>query len=322
MTPNDHGDGLPWAQAWRDASRAFWATSLPSEHFRTSAGPGVAPRVAEIIRATDARLRHPADLTIVDIGCGDGALLSLVREQCPDLEGRARWIGIDLRPFARPDVESLTAMCPTQIPGAPFVGVVMAHEWLDELPCDVVERDADGVDRVLLVDREGCEVLGPALSDGDGCARLGVDAVVAREWLDRWWPLRDPGDRAEVGWRRDRAWAWMGSLLERGTALVTDYGHDRDSRGEADRRGTLVAYRGGRVVTPVPDGTCGVTAHVAVDACAHALPGTVLSTQRDEIPRAHLSDSVDSGDVAAYFDNLRLRDHSRLGGIRWLRWER
>lgn len=319
--PHDHRDGLPWARAWQAASREFWATSLPSEHFRTSAGPGVAQRVADIIRATDARLGHPAELTIVDIGCGDGALLSLVREHCLDLEGRARWIGIDLRPFSRPGVESVTAMCPTLIPGAPFVGVVMAHEWLDELPCDVVERDGDGVDRIVLIDREGCEVLGPALSDEGSCAQVGVDADAAREWLERWWPLRDPGDRAEIGWRRDHAWAWMGSLLERGTALVTDYGQDRDSRGDADRRGTLVAYRDGRVVSPVPDGTCGVTAHVALDACAHALPGTVQSTQRDEIPRAHMSDSVDSGDVAAYFDTLRLRDRSRLGAIRWLRWE-
>lgn len=319
---HDHPDGLPWAQAWQAASREFWATSLPSEHFRTSAGPVVAQRVAEIVRATDARLGHPAELTIVDIGCGDGALLSLVQESCPDLEARARWIGIDLRPFSRPGVESVTARCPTQIPGAPFVGVVMAHEWLDELPCDVVERDADGVDRIVLIDGDGCEVLGPALSDADGCARLAVEAAAAREWLDRWWPLRAPGDRAEIGWRRDRAWAWMGSLLERGTALVTDYGHDRDSRGEAERRGTLVAYRSGHVVAPVPDGTCGVTAHVAIDACAQALPGTVDSTQRDEIPRPHISSGADVGDVAAYFDTLLLRDRSRLGDIRWLRWER
>ncbi|MEY2965388.1 MAG: hypothetical protein RLZZ228_1201 [Actinomycetota bacterium] len=320
--PHDHRDGLPWARAWQAASREFWATSLPSEHFRTSAGPGVAQRVADIIRATDARLGHPAELTIADIGCGDGALLSLVQEHCPDLEGRTRWIGIDLRPFTRPGVESITAMCPTQIPGAPFVGVVMAHEWLDELPCDVVERDTNGVDRIVLVDRDGCEVLGPALSDAAACARVGVDAAAAREWLDRWWSLRDPGDRAEIGWRRDRAWSWMGSLLERGTALVTDYGHDRHSRREADRHGTLVAYRGGHVVAPVPDGTCGVTAHVALDACAQALPGTVHTTQRDEIPRAQLSDTIDARDVAVYFDTLRVRDRSRLGDIGWLRWER
>jgi SAM-dependent MidA family methyltransferase len=313
---------VPWAHAWREASRGFWAKANPSEHFRTSAGPQVAHLVADIVKATDERLGHPEDFIVLDIGCADGELLELVRERSPGLRGRARWVGVDIRPFDRRGVTCVMADCPTPIPGSPFVGVVMAHEWLDEIPCDIVERDDHGVDRIVMVDRYGVESLGPALSDDVGCAGVGIDGVRVREWLSRWWPLRNPGDRAEVGMSRDQAWSWMGALLVRGTALVTDYGHDRDSRIGAGPGGSLVGYRSGRLVRPVPDGSCGLTAHVALDSCAATLPGTSVSRQRDEIPQAELSEHPGTLDVQAYFDTLRLRDRSRLGGIRWLRWER
>ncbi|MGW2851170.1 SAM-dependent methyltransferase, partial [Streptomyces sp. NPDC001215] len=42
--------------------------------------------------------------------------------------------------------------------------------------------------------------------------------------------------------------------------------------------GTLTGFRAGREVAPVPDGSCDITAHVALDACA--LPGARLLTQR------------------------------------------
>ena len=96
--------------------------------------------------------------------------------------------------------------------------------------------------------------------------------------------------------------------------------HDRHSRRGGGSARDLGRVSGGHVVAPVPDGTCGVTAHVALDACAQALPGTVHTTQRDEIPRAQLSDTIDARDVAVYFDTLRVRDRSRLGDIGWLRW--
>ncbi|HBF78819.1 MAG TPA: hypothetical protein DD420_02430, partial [Streptomyces sp.] len=60
------------------------------------------------------------------------------------------------------------------------------NEWLDNVPADVAEADADGVARRVLVRRS------------DGAERLGdpVTGADAR-WLERWWPLARPGDRAE-----------------------------------------------------------------------------------------------------------------------------
>jgi hypothetical protein len=86
-------------------------------------------------------------------------------------------------------------------------------------------------------------------------------------WLDAWWPEPVPGGRAEIGRPRDLAWADAVRVVDRGVALAVDYGHLRTGR-PVD--GTLTGYRNGRQVPPVPDGSCDLTAHVAMDAVATA----------------------------------------------------
>ena len=315
------GEPLPWSQAWGSAARAFWSNAEPGRHFRTSVGPALADRMAALVRETDARLGHPDELTVADIGCGDGELLELLRQRCTDLHPRVRWLGIDVRPVARHGIDTLALECPAEIAGAPLIGAVMAHEWLDEIPCDIVERDDDGIDRLVLVKPSGVEVLGPSIDDDDSCALLGVDAVVLRTWLERWWPLRDPGERAEIGAARDHAWRWLGELISAGTILATDYGHIRHERLERHRHGTLAAYRAGRIVRPSPDGTVNLTAHVAVDSCAEALPGTSLTRQREEIAASSLGDRPSAEDVEGYFAGLHLRESGAWGSVSWLRWD-
>ena len=310
-----------WRRAWSDAARRFWASEEPHRHFTTSTSAALADRIAVLVHEIDARLDHPDSLTVVDVGCGDGSLLALVRERCADLRSRARWIGIDVRPGSTDGVEHVVARVPCALPLGPVDGLVMAHEWLDEIPCDVVARDDAGVDRIVLVDESGDESLGPALDDDEGCARHDVDAARARAWLDRWWPLHDPGDRAEIGAPRDAAWAWMAGLLASGTALATDYGHTRPERIAHHRVGTLTGYRHGRVVRPVPDGQVNLTAHVALDSCVAALTGTTLTRQRDELAVLPLAQEPSVADVERHFASLRLRDPARLGGVGWLRWD-
>ena len=310
-----------WRRAWSDAARRFWASEEPHRHFTTSTSAALADRIAVLVHEIDARLDHPDSLTVVDVGCGDGSLLALVRERCADLRSRARWIGIDVRPGSTDGVEHVVARVPCALPLGPVDGLVMAHEWLDEIPCDVVARDDAGVDRIVLVDESGDESLGPALDDDEGCARHDVDAARARSWLDRFWPLREPGDRAEVGTSRDDAWAWMTGLLSSGTALATDYGHVRADRIAGHREGTLTAYRLGRLVRPVPDGTVNLTAHVALDACVQSLDGTVLTRQREEVASASLGRQPSAREIEHHFATLRLRDPARLGHVGWLRWD-
>jgi hypothetical protein len=71
-------------------------------------------------------------------------------------------------------------------------------------------------------------------------------------WLDRWWPLAEPGERAEIGRTRDEAWAGVVRRIEVGVAVAIDYA----ASPRRHRHGTLAAYRHGRAVEPVPDGSC------------------------------------------------------------------
>lgn len=312
---------LPWSRAWERAARSFWASTTPPEHFATSAGDVLADRLATVVMDVHARLGASDDFTVMDVGAADGALLASIRERCSLIGSRSRWLAVDVREHFVPGVEGVVAHVPGPLPGTPVRGVVMAHEWLDEIPLDVVERDADGDDRIVLVDDSGAEVLGPSLRDDGACETWGVDAAATREWLVRWWPLREPGDRAEIGISRDAAWSWLTRLVASGLALAVDYGHDAAQRQDALRHGTLAGYRDGRAADPVPDGSVNITAHVAIDSCAAAVPGTSVTRQIDEVTPAALPHGATAADVQRYFDARRLRQPAGLGGFAWMRWE-
>ncbi|MGZ3141220.1 SAM-dependent methyltransferase [Lentzea chajnantorensis] len=137
-------------------------------------------------------------------------------------------------------------------------------------------------------------------------------------WIARWWPLAD-GEQAEVGAPRDAAWAAAVSRV-RGAALAVDYGHLVSSR-----RFTLTGYRAGRQVPPVFDGSCDITAHVALDACAEAAGGDrVLVSQRDALTALGLTGEVTGSgwewlESAARAGRIaELRDPAGLGAFGWL----
>jgi SAM-dependent MidA family methyltransferase len=199
-----------------------------------------------------------------------------------------------------------------------IVGVLLATEWLDNVPLDVVEIDDDGRARRVLVDRKsGEESLGPLIDAAD------------RFWLARWWPVGGtPGERAEVGWPRDVAWADAVGKVRTGCALAVDYGHDRRGR---PGLGTLTGYRGGRQVRPVPDGGCDLTAHVAMDAVACAVGSAyAMVTQREALRALGVDGGRPSLDLArtdpgGYVRALaaagaagELIDPAGLGGHCWL----
>jgi SAM-dependent MidA family methyltransferase len=206
--------------------------------------------------------------TVVDVGAGRGELTRSLLDLAPDLTLVA--VEIADRPDDLPPSVTWTDVVPEGIDA-----LVVANEWLDNIPLDVVEVDAEHVVRQIEVNVEtGEERLGPPASP----AQAG--------WLGDWWPLADApaGARAEIGEPRDSAWADVVRRLRSGLALAIDYGHLRASRPAV---GTLAAYRAGRMVAPVPDGSCDITAHVAVDAAAHAgehlggaTGGTLLTSQR------------------------------------------
>jgi SAM-dependent MidA family methyltransferase len=264
---------LTWRAAMQEAlygSGGFYARGeCPAAHFRTSvhASPRYAAAVLDLLREVDRSLGHPGRLDLVDIGAGQGELLTQVLSMArhlpddpatPSLAQRISPHAVDLtpRPAALDGQIRWHRPEPSRITGPPRItGLVIANEWLDTIPLDVAELAGDGP-RLVLVDPATCAERPGPLADGADQA-----------WLRRWWPLRRVGDRAEIGVPRCAAWADVVGRLEAGLALGADYGHVRTDR---PAQGTLAGYRDGRPVRPIPDGSRDITAHVAIDACAAA----------------------------------------------------
>ncbi|HTL24302.1 MAG TPA: hypothetical protein VL281_09760, partial [Mycobacteriales bacterium] len=84
-----------------------------------------------------------------------------------------------------------------------------------------------------------------------------------------------------------------------------------------DRRPTLTGYRSGRQVPPVPDGSCDLTAHVALDAVA-AATGSVLVRQREALQALGVSAALPGEGLVAASQARELLDPDGLGGFGWL----
>ncbi|WP_246053245.1 SAM-dependent methyltransferase [Actinocorallia herbida] len=211
-----------------------------------------AEAVARLLATVDTALGGPARLDFVDMGAGDGALAEGVLAALPEeLRARVRATAVEVAP--RPS-RTVPGLVWATEPPARITGLVVANEWLDNVPLDLAVRTPEGP-RLVLVDGSGRE----------GTGREPDPADLA--WLVRWWPdSRWPeGERAEIGRTRDVAWAGLVDRLDAGLAVAADYAHDAETR-----RPTLTGYRDGLAVAPVPDGTCDITAHVALDSAAEA----------------------------------------------------
>ena len=229
--------------------RAAWGASLATRHgaggpgvdFTTAAAAGD-PRLPVLARAL-ARLCSELGLTrVVDVGCGDGALVRA-------LTGLGlSCTGVELG---------------EEIPA--FEGLLIAHEWLDDVPCTVVDGSSE------------------VMADGS----LAPASLADLAWLERWWPVRS--GPVESGLARDRAWADALDRLARGVAVCVDYGHTLASR---PLQGTLSAHRAGVLVDPVADGSCWLTAHVALDS----LEGRVVP---DALERLGVTGDVRAPDCLA-----------------------
>ncbi|MCF1597443.1 SAM-dependent methyltransferase [Streptomyces muensis] len=263
-------------RGWRAAAEAalygpegfYCRPEGPAGHFRTSvhASPLFAGAVARLLCRVDEALGRPAPLDLVDMAAGRGELVTGVLAALPaEVAARTRAYAVEVadRPDTLdPRIEWLTE------PPRGVHGLLFANEWLDNVPLEVAEVDSAGVPRLVLVRRDGAERLGEPV------------AGAKARWLARWWPSASAaeGTRAEIGLPRDEAWAGAVAALDRGLAVAVDYAHTASTRPPF---GTLTGFREGRETAPVPDGSCDITAHVALDACA--LPGARLLSQRDAL---------------------------------------
>jgi SAM-dependent MidA family methyltransferase len=278
-----------WAAAWQTAlygPAGFYRQDRgPAGHFATSTQGG--PLMGSVLAAALVRLMGARGLhTLVDVGCGRGELLGEVIRVAPAL----RCVGVDV--VARPDLPAGVewvrspggALLPPELSSLTGT-LLLAHEWLDVIPCPVGQVDDHGLLREVLVDPStGRELLGGAVTGAD------------LRWCRTWWPTvvgpdARPGDRVEVGRSRDQAWESLVSRLTSGLAVAVDYGHARADRPAA---GTLTGYREGRQVRPVPDGSCDITAHVAMDS----LGADELVDQRTALRRLGVSGATPPRELA------------------------
>jgi SAM-dependent MidA family methyltransferase len=289
----------------------------PRSHFRTSvhATPRFAAAVLVLLHRVDAALGRPRRIDLVDVGAGRGELLGAIAATVePDLDDRLRLTAVDLAP--RPADLPAQVTWTDRIPE--LTGLLIANEWLDDVPVDVVEHTTRGLRRIL-VTPAGAESLGPAPPQED------------LDWVARWWPTL-PGQRAEIGRLRDAAWAKAIRAIRQGAAIAIDYAHGRDTRPAG---GTLTGHRAGRVVPPTPDGSCNLTAHVALDACASAgetagATATLLTTQREALHAlgvtgrrpppelAHTDPARYVRALAGASESAELTDPAGLGAFHWL----
>ena len=245
----------PWTRAWQDAlygPGGFYRRSSPAEHFATAAhgipGAGALLATAVLSLARQHHLTH-----IVDVGAGRGELLREIARQDQDLALTST--DVVPRPADLPH-----SIAWVQSPGGALLAdslsqldqvLVIAHEWLDVVPCAIAEHDGRTW-RLVEVSEAGEERLAGELDD------------VSMAWCQEY-SFTDPerGDRLEIGASRDAAYAQLCSRVREGLVVAVDYGY---RAGQQPRHGTLTAYRDGVQCPPVPDGSCDLTAHVCIDS--------------------------------------------------------
>ena len=276
----------PWKQAWDQAlygkSGFYRRAEGPAGHFST-ATQGI-PQIGEMLARSLLKLMDQEGLdTFVDMGCGRGELLEHVHRLSP----QSHCIGVDIvdRPRLSEPISWIQSpgggQLPDELDGLSDT-LVFANEWLDVVPCPIAELDEDGELREVLVKvPSGDERLGEIVSGTD------------REWCQWFWPVDrlEPGDRLEIGETRDTAWDDLLGRIASGLAVAVDYGHTIDSRPPP---GSLTGFRQGRQVLPIPDGSCDLTAHVAMDSLTH----DELLDQRTALRQLGISGQTPPHDLA------------------------
>ena len=249
-------DRQRWSQRWQADN--FYANHDPYQHFSTLVhhSPVIAQAIYQRILT-----QHSGPYDIFDLGSGSGALAIALRELCSpedqvhaidvrprpvDLPTSITWHTRDLRFEPLPTVDNSR------------IAVVIAHEFFDDVPCDVVDVGDDGICRWREADHRGDPVTGSVDVDEPTMA-----------WINRWWPPLRAGMSIDVGSSRDDLWRNLLSTNSQSIGIAIDYGHILRERlsGTWDA-GTLAGYRNGYRVSPRLDGQTNVTAHVSMDSLA------------------------------------------------------
>ncbi len=307
------------------------------------ASPIFGRTLARFARAVHAALGAPSIFTIREHGAGTGALAApLVAELLAgeDPPARLRYLVAEIEPARVEAVRAAVAAATSGDPrvtvaaddGKPIVGLTLANEVLDALPTHRVVRRGAALREVLVAvgpDRSLVDVEGEP-STGALAARLTAESIVLAD-----------GQRAEICLALD---GWVGAVatgLERGVALLIDYGHPAVELYDPGRRaaGTLATYQGHRVGEDpyVAVGRQDLTAHVDVTAVERAAAGAGLvhlgtTTQAELLSRLGAGEllvreqTAPGASLAAYLETraalVRMIDPAAMGRFRTMAFGR
>jgi SAM-dependent MidA family methyltransferase len=254
---------------------------------RAAAGPGregdflTAPEMHPLFGATLARVvtdtwraaGSPSRFAVVEYGAGSGALAASLLDGLADedeaLLEAVHYVPLEVNVHRQVELsERLAAAGFAHLlrdEPPPAIGIALANEYLDALPVHVVEQ---GVRRLLEVFID----VGP---DGGLVPTAGTPSTpdLAARLLDESVSLSD-GQRAEICLGLDAWAADAANRIERGVAIVIDYGAPAAELYVPSRSaGTLMAYSGHRAHGDplVGIGHQDLTAHVDLTAVEDAL---------------------------------------------------
>ncbi len=232
---------LTWANLMartHEAPGGFSSTHPAEAHFTTSVDVGTHIAAVVLARCEAAAGRHGIERPwIVDVGAGSGRLLAqLIALGFP----ADRLIGVDVRSAPDLPVHWIQGRAPGCVP--PVRGLLFAHEFLDDVPVDVV---ADG----QVVDHRGTPI-GPAHPDD-------------LAWLLQW----TGSDTGVVGRRRDDVWRTLTSRVVVGEAIAVDYPTTHP-----------VGHWRGRRTVAVPG--VDISAGVELRSCREATGGRIVPQHR------------------------------------------
>ena len=184
-TASGYVGAVDWERAWHEAlygpSGFYRSPAGPAGHFTTATH---GPTGSVLARALATLARERGLTHVVDVGAGRGELLAHLYAVEPAL----RLTGVDVvsRPAGLPDAVSWLdspggAGLPEALDELTQV-LVVAHEWLDVVPCPVARVDEDGVLRRL----HG--------RPGDRRGVPGAEPVAEPElgWVRAHWPGPEP----------------------------------------------------------------------------------------------------------------------------------
>jgi SAM-dependent MidA family methyltransferase len=230
----------------------------PRGDFVTSpeASPAFGRLLAAHVAEVDALLDSPSTMEVIEYGPGKGTLarnlLAELSVSRPDLYNRLQYWLVEISPALEqaqretllPQHAGVVNWCSSlEQPPRGLQGAVIANELIDAFPVHVLEKmNGDILEQFVDIDGEGrLELkLGP-VSEAKLLAFVAEEAIQLHE-----------GERIEVNMLAEKWLDDLARVLDRGVALLIDYGDEAPGRySPARREGTLLAYYAGGVTESI-----------------------------------------------------------------------